>query len=106
MSLAAFLLTISASVLRQGGSIFAGLEFGADAIISISLPVMIVFGLSPFVNIASQIIVPIASAASKIDEKAKLYELTIIAAKYSIFFQFYSQRFFFMVINLYQCGLA
>ena len=88
MSLAAFVLTASVTVLRQGGTIWLGFIGDFQALILVSLPMMVVFGLSPFCMVASQLIMPLASLKTKAGDLVTLKNDVLISARYSIYFSF------------------
>ena len=86
LSLAAIVLSASAIIIRQGGSLWAGMFFDLKLVTIISLPLMVVFGLAPFINVLSQIIIPTASIKNKMQKLTELKNEVITSAKYSILF--------------------
>ena len=85
VSIAAFLLTLSVSLLRQGGSFFASGVVGMNAVVLISLPLQAVYGISLCTSIGGNLIVPISSAKAKLGDKQLLEQTTIIAARYTFY---------------------
>lgn len=84
LSLAAIVLSASAITIRQGGSLWAGMFFDLKLVTIITLPLMVVFGVAPFINVLSQIIKPTASIKNNIQKLTELKSEVIISAKYSI----------------------
>lgn len=85
VSLAAFLLTASVTFLRQGGTIWLGFTGYFEAVTLVSLPMMVVFGLSPFCMVASQLIMPLAALKTKVGELITLKNDVLISARYSVY---------------------
>ena len=86
LSLAAVILSASAIIIRQGGSLWAGMFFDLKLVTFISLPLMAVFGVAPFINVLSQIIKPTASIKNKIQKLTELKSEIITSAKYTMLF--------------------
>ncbi len=84
ISLAAMVVTAAAVLLRQGSPVLTGLSLNAEAVPLIALPIMIVFSVSPFLGIASQLLSPIASQLDAESDRKSLMAIFFIAARYSL----------------------
>jgi O-antigen/teichoic acid export membrane protein len=84
VSLSAMVITFSAVALRQGSPMLVGYQLGAQSVALLAFPLLILAGLTPFINIANQLISPLASQADALSQKERLYKAYITAVRYSL----------------------
>ena len=80
ISLATMVVTLAATLLRQGSPILAGYSLDVESIPQLALPLMLVTSLGPFIGVANQGLVPIAShldATRRVEELRIAYLTTV-----------------------------
>jgi O-antigen/teichoic acid export membrane protein len=86
ISVAALALTASATLLRQGGPLWLGMKFEVTFITQAALPLLVLFGLAPFINVLSQLIMPTAAIKNNDKDLYNLKNDIIFSARYTMIF--------------------
>jgi O-antigen/teichoic acid export membrane protein len=86
LGLASAVIAISVIAIRQGAPLMVGFLVSLEALTLVSIPIMMIYGISPFINISTNLIVPVSSRLAAKNDKTQLYDIYIVASKYTVCF--------------------
>lgn len=84
LSGAAALISVGAVLIRQGAPMFVGFYDGIESVALISIPLLIIFSLSPFLVVAGRLISPVASRLSVNGDKPRLQIIYAMSSRYAM----------------------
>lgn len=79
---AAFVITISAVIVRQTSSMLAGWKIGVDQVATLAFPILIVFAILPFISIGATLMSPVASQMDAENKQKSFYNLYVVIGRY------------------------
>jgi O-antigen/teichoic acid export membrane protein len=83
VSSSAAFITFGAMLTRQGAPMLVGFTEGLEAVSLISIPLLILFGITPFINTIARQLSPVASSLAAVGEKTKLLGFYCMCARYA-----------------------
>jgi O-antigen/teichoic acid export membrane protein len=84
LGLASGMIAISVIAIRQGAPMAVGYFLGFEALSLVSISIMVIYGISPFINITTNLIVPVSSKLSAKGDTKQLCDIYIVASKYTL----------------------
>ena len=79
---AAFVITMSAVIVRQTSSMLAGWKIGVDQVATLAFPILIVFATLPFISIGATLMSPVASQMDAENKQKTFYSLYVVIGRY------------------------